>query len=332
MYGNDIYSLTVEISNDNGMTWDTIVNIYGEQQADNTDAWEDTSVALTNYATDNVMIRFMQVKSGFNSDIAIDEFSILPCIGSAGQDGSADVCRFDTLVDLNSAITADQDGVWSFPLDQNLLVNGSDLDVLLIPAGAYEAYYIAPGACENDTAVATINVFNASYAGSNGTLTVCRNEPINLFDGLNGTIDLGGTWYDPSNNALPNSQPTASNIPGNFNYDYITSNGVCPADTSLVEVVVSSSCDWLSIGAEELNEISVYPNPATNVINIVNPANASALKLEIFDVNGRVVVTDDKALENSTEGSIAIDHLETGIYTLRVYGENGHKTFKIVKK
>ena len=81
-----------------------------------------------------------------------------------------------------------------------------------------------------------------------------------------------------------------------------------------------------------MNEISVYPNPATNVINVVNPANTSALKVEIFDVNGRVVASDDKALENSTEGSISIDHLETGIYTLRVYGENGQKTFKIVKK
>lgn len=332
MYGNSIDSLTVEISNDNGMTWDTIVNIYGEQQADNTDAWKDTSVALTAYSSDNVMIRFMQIKSGTNSDIAIDEFSILPCIGSAGQDGSVDVCRFDTLVDLNTAITADQDGMWSFPLDQDLIVNGSDLNVLLLPAGDYEVYYIAPGACENDTAVATINVFNGSNAGSNGSLEVCQNEPVNLFDGLNGNVDLGGTWLDPSNNPITGSQPVASSVPGSYNYDYITSNGVCPADTSLVEVIVRSDCDHLSLGNEKLNELSVFPNPATNAINIANPSNSESLRVEILDLNGRVVLTDAKALANATEATIDISHLVKGMYTLRVYNGDGQKTFKIVKQ
>jgi hypothetical protein len=334
MHGSDIDSLTVYASNDNGLNWDTIIKIFGEQQADNSDAWLDTSFQLNAYANDTVTFAFLNTKGGFNSDVAIDEVSLLPCIGDAGTDGSTDVCRLDTLTDLNSVITIDQTlgGRWDFPLDQDLVVDDTMLNVFLLPEGTYEAYYIVPGACQEDTAVATLNVFPPSSAGQNGVTTVCLNEPINLFDGLNGNVDLGGTWYDPSNDPLPNSQPTASNIPGSYNFDYITSNGVCPADTALVEVIVDGGCDWLSIGEEELNEISVYPNPATNVINIVNPANTSALKIEIFDVNGRIVATDDNALENSTEGSVAIDHLETGIYTLRVYGENGQKTFKIVKK
>ncbi len=334
MYGADIDSLTVYASNDNGLNWDTIIKIFGEQQADNSDAWLDTSFQLSAYANDTVTFAFLNTRSGFNTDVAIDEFSVLPCIGDAGADGSRDVCRLDTLTDLNTVVTINQTlgGRWDFPLDQDLVVDDTMLNVFLLPEGTYEAYYIVPGACQEDTAVATLNVFPPSSAGQNGVTNVCLNEPINLFDGLNGNVDLGGTWYDPSNDPLPNSQPTASNIPGSYNFDYITSNGVCPADTALVEVIVNGDCDWLSIGEEELNEISVYPNPATNVINIVNPANTSALKVEIFDVNGRIVATDNNALENSTEGSIAIDHLETGIYTLRVYGENGQKTFKIVKK
>jgi len=330
MYGTNIDSLTVEISNDYGTTWDTIVNIYGQQQNANTDPWADTSVALTNYATDEVMIRFLHVKSGFNSDLAIDEFSVLPCIGSAGLDGSADVCRFDTLVDLNTAITADQDGTWNFPLDQDLIVNGNQLNVLLLPAGDYEVYYIADGACENDTAVANITVFNGSNAGSNGSIEVCQNQPVNLFDGLTGNVDLGGTWLDPSNNPIAGSQPVASSIPGSYNYDYIASNGVCPADTALVEVIVLPDCDYLSLGEEKLNELTVFPNPATNVINISNPSNSESLRVEILDMNGRVVLTDAKALANATEGSIDISHLVKGMYTLRVYNEEGQKTFKVV--
>jgi hypothetical protein len=201
---------------------------------------------------------------------------------------------------------------------------------LLLPAGDYEAYCIAPGACENDTAVATITVFNGSNAGVNGTLEVCQNQPVNLYDGLNGNVDLGGTWLDPSNNPITGSQPVASAIPGSYNYDYITSNGVCPADTALVEVVVDPDCNYLSLGEEKLNELTVFPNPATNVINIANPSNSESLKVEILDMNGRVVLTDAKALANATEGTIDVSQLVKGMYTLRVYNEDGQKTFKVV--
>lgn len=260
------------------------------------------------------------------------------CDPTPGVDGSIDICRLDDTLDLNTVVTlpthpdTSRTGQWMFPVNPGVLVQDSLLVITSLAEGTFEAMYVLNTPCGGDTTIATINLYGPSQAGANGTLQVCKNEPINLYDGLSGNADLGGDWYDPSNDLLPNSQPTASNIPGNYNYDYITSNGVCPADTALVEVIVDGDCDWLSVGKEELNEISVYPNPAANVINVVNPTNMSALKVEIVDVNGRIVATDDKVLENSTEGSIAIDHLETGIYTLRIYGENGQKTFKIVKK
>ncbi|PHR49585.1 MAG: hypothetical protein COA32_00205 [Fluviicola sp.] len=333
MYGEDIDSLTVYASNDNGSTWNTIGNIYGEQQTANADAWLDTSLSLSAYANDIVSIAFLNTKGAdFNSDLAIDEFSILPCIGDAGTDGSEDVCRLDTLVNLNDVITINQTlgGRWEFPLDQGLVVDDTMLYVLLLPTDSYQAYYIVPGACEEDTAFATINVFPPSSAGQNGSLNVCQNEPVNLFDGLNGNVDLGGTWYDPSDNPIAGSQPVASSIPGSFNFDYITSNGVCPADTALVEVIVAPDCDYLSLGEEKLNELTVFPNPATDVINIANPSNSESLRVEILDMNGRVVLTDAKALANATEGSIDVSQLVKGMYTLRVYNEEGQKTFKVV--
>lgn len=305
---------------------------------DSTD-WMTVSYDLDSLNGQVVKFRFttnqtLTTNSAYYNDILLDDVRVDNCNPVPGQDGSMDFCRLDDTLNLNNNIIVQgqSNGRWAFPTDSDLLVDDTMLVVSTLPSASYEAFYIVDGICSDDTTVATINVFPASTAGSNGSLTVCLNEPVNLFDGLNGTVDLGGTWYDPSNDPLPNSQPTASNIPGNYNYDYITSNGVCPADTALVEVVVDGGCDWLSLSEEAMNEISVYPNPAANVINVVNPTNMSALKVEIVDVNGRIVASDDKALENSTEGSIAIDHLETGIYTLRVYGENGQKTFKIVKK
>jgi len=49
-------------------------------------------------------------------------------------------------------------------------------------------------------------------------------------------------------------------------------------------------------------------------------------------MNGRIVLVENKALNNATEATLAIDYLERGIYTLRVYNSEGQKTFKIVKQ
>ncbi|MEX2484829.1 MAG: T9SS type A sorting domain-containing protein, partial [Brumimicrobium sp.] len=178
----------------------------------------------------------------------------------------------------------------------------------------------------------TITVYPPSTAGQGGTINVCLNEPINLFDGLGGNVDHGGTWYNPSDDPIAGSQQNASNIPGNYNYDYIVTNGVCPADTSLVEVQVDGGCDYLSLGEETLADLSVFPNPATDLINISNPTGTESLRVEMLDMNGRVVVSDANALSNTSEATIDIDHLQKGVYTLRIYNGEGQRTFKIVKQ
>lgn len=332
MYGANADSLSVEISSDGGVTFDSILTIVGAQQFDNADEWIDTSLVLDDYINDTIIVRFLTVKSSFNGDIAIDEFSILSCIPDGGVDNETDVCRLDESLDLNDEITINQGGgKWDFPANQSLITNESIFNVSTLPTGNYSVYYIVPGACEDDTTILSLNIFPPSSAGINGTIQACRNQPINLFDGLNGNVDMGGDWYDPSGSPVNGSQPISSNIPGSFNYDYIVSNGVCPADTQFVEVIVGT-CDYLSVGSEEMQEISVFPNPATEMLNILNGSNLEGLKIEMYDATGRLVLTDNKALANAVEASISIAHLETGSYTLRVKNNDGERIFKIIKQ
>ena len=192
-------------------------------------------------------------------------------------------------------------------------------------------YYTERFVCY-DTTFATINVFNLSAAGMDGADTVCKNQPIDLFGALGGSVDLGGQWFDFSNTLLLNSQPKAEPIPGQYNYFYVANNGVCPADSAIVNIKVEDSCNFLSLGEELFTDISVYPNPTTNLLNIVNPSNTSSLKVEMLDMNGRVVLVENKALNNASEATLTIDYLEKGIYTLRIYNNEGQKTFKIVKQ
>ncbi|HLW30285.1 MAG TPA: T9SS type A sorting domain-containing protein, partial [Brumimicrobium sp.] len=252
----------------------------------------------------------------------------------SGTDGSVEVCRLDGSVDLTDGIIAHsiENGRWAYPANQALIQDDTMFAIGTLPAGAHEVLYIVDGLCNNssDTTIALVNVFNESSAGNGLSITVCKNEPINLFSALSGNVDLGGDWYDYNNDLLPNSQPTSPSLAAQYNYNYITSNGVCPADTAVVEVNVDN-CVWVSVDEELFTDISVYPNPATSLLNIVNPSNTASLKVEMLDMNGRVVLIENKALNNASEATIAIDHLERGFYTLRVYNNEGQRTFKIVK-
>ena len=300
--------------------------------------WMFVNYDLGAFMNDTIQIRFMinqtlTVNNPFYSDILIDNFNVNDCFIPGGQDGMFDVCRFDSTVNLEGNIISKPTGggEWSFPGQPSYLIDDTIFNVQFLPTGAYDVFYVERFVCY-DTTFATINVFGPSSAGTDGTVQVCKNEPINLYGVIGGSVDLGGVWYDFTNLALPNSQPRAEPIPGSYNYTYIVTNGVCPADTSIVEVTVLPTCDFLSIGEEEFTDITVYPNPTMNILNIVNPSNTSSLKLEMLDMNGRVVLVENKALSNATEAVIAIDHLERGIYTLRLYNTSGQKTFKIVKQ
>lgn len=304
-----------------GAVWDSIAFYNGPDGE-----WTVDTLFI---ADTTLQIAFEGINNWGRANV-VDDIQMWPCTLTSGVDGEEDVCRLDGTFNLNSIVTFGEDfGRWEFPQNP-MVLNDSIVTVSALPEGSFEFYYIVETPCAVDTTVATLNIFPPSSAGQNGTLNVCQNEPVNLFDGLNGNVDLGGTWYDPSNNPIAGSQPVASSIPGSFNYDYITSNGVCPADTALVEVIVASDCDYLTLGEEKLTELTVYPNPATDVINIANPSNSESLRVEILDMNGRIVLTDAKALANATEGSIDVGHLVKGVYTLRVYNEEGQKTFKVV--
>ena len=298
----------------------------------NNTTYQDSTIDLSAY-TGDVYIAFHVPAGGLDGwRLYIDDVCFDVCIPTAGQDGENDVCRADGLFDLNPSIVKGQEnGAWVFPSNQQLVVDDTLFNVTTLPAGSYEVLWIVEGGCTSDTTVSVINVFPPSSAGVDGSIIACRNEPINLFDGLSGILDLDGVWYNPSNAPLAGAITTTSNIPGSFNFLYITSNGVCAADTSLVEVIVGT-CDFLSLGDEQFAELSVYPNPATDVLNIEASSNAGAMNIEIFDINGRIVLADATALENSASATLSIAHLEKGVYTLRIFSNEGQRAFKIVKQ
>jgi hypothetical protein len=143
---------------------------------------------------------------------------------------------------------------------------------------------------------------------------------------------MGGYWLDPSNNPIAGNIDTASNIPGNFNYDYIVTNGVCPADTATVLVVVDGSCDFTA-GMETLaGSFAVYPNPSTDVLNIENSLGLVIDQIELLDMSGRVVFVAQKGAFNNELAQINVMNLTTGVYTLKMTAGVQTFTNRIIKQ
>lgn len=68
--------------------------------------------------------------------------------------------------------------------------------------------------------------------------------------------------------------------------------------------------------------INIYPNPVSNILNIKTEGIASS---EIYDMNGRKVLTSESKI-------ISVDKLTPGNYSVKEKVGNAFKTFKFIKK
>ncbi len=94
-------------------------------------------------------------------------------------------------------------------------------------------------------------------------------------------------------------------------------------------VIRASATDTL-LGVEghsAIASVSVYPNPASNVLNI---ANAESLRnIAIVDLNGRTVKSN--SYNGVSDATIDISNLSAGMYMINISTDSGTQTQKIIK-
>ena len=69
---------------------------------------------------------------------------------------------------------------------------------------------------------------------------------------------------------------------------------------------------------QQLNDILIYPNPATNQLSIIN-YQLSIEEIEIYDVVGKKIFSQISNLKSQI--SIDISHLKNGIYFIKAKTE-----------
>ncbi|MHA7056510.1 leucine-rich repeat protein [Aquimarina sp. M1] len=88
----------------------------------------------------------------------------------------------------------------------------------------------------------------------------------------------------------------------------------------------------LSIDDLELfGSISMYPNPANNIVHISNPSEVILNSITIYDVNGRLIISDQNSISDS-DISINISRLESGPYFVIIKGTQANVTKQLIKK
>jgi hypothetical protein len=241
------------------------------------------------------------------------------------------VCAGDS-VDLFTAITGNQaNGVWTAQLaSAGTGLTGSTFQSAGLAFQTFNFQYRLTDGCAYDSIIGQVKIFPPSSAGSDGTVTVCRNQPFNLLAGLEGNADLGGQWYNPNNATLASSNIFSSNIPGQYNYSYVTGNNVCPNDTAGVLVNVLANCNWLGLDETEMSNLSLYPNPTNGLVYISNEGSSVVYNYTILDAQGRVIANANNAIKGAAKTEINLQGKETGIYMIRVFNENSEKVFRVV--
>jgi hypothetical protein len=147
--------------------------------------------------------------------------------------------------------------------------------------------------------------------------------------------------FPPGGNLYLNESPIAYNIPENYTFSTagITVGEHMLKYAGMFGSEIGVSCeDEISLPIQvEINpfvpnweyEISIYPNPATTVLNL-SSIGITEFELSILDMTGKVIKTDKMSDQTFM---FDVSDLSSGMYMLRLVSQDGaSKLVKFVKR
>jgi hypothetical protein len=226
------------------------------------------------------------------------------------------------------------------------------------PARVLAGVTIAKNLSVNVNGTPTIfkNVMRGVYHWSQGTEATTGTYNINLGASAaqpvtlpeNTTVRIGfsfnkttgrATWKTATVNNVffegqgANGPVTIGANAGEIDFLGIAGTGNTVASTGVFDNLLIKASATDSLLSSENNfaatNFSIYPNPASDVVN-VNAGNLLINSIQITDLNGRVVKNINT--ESISNVQIDIQDLNSGMYLMSVFTNEGVGTSKIVKK
>lgn len=281
--------------------------------------WSDGSTANSITKTANtaqqIILSVTDVNGCIGSDTTLinvhpTQTATLPTIGT--------ICETDNPIGLKALPNT---GVWSGAgVATNLFI-----PQLAGPGKHYIRYNFTSvyGCPESDSIFANIKQQPIVDFVADKTLTK-TGTPINF---TNQTVadtaytvfwDLGDAGA-PGNTVSTQNATHTYNNQGKYSITLTVFNGVCAAQTikKTNYIVIDNS---LSTGGIEGGKVTVYPNPAENIITI--DAQNPIMLIEVYDVLGKKVI--HQPINAALNNQINVQHLTAGTYMLKLTDQDGN--------
>ena len=239
-----------------------------------------------------------------------------------------------------------------FPFENQIMVfnnglgrtggNYSTVDIINPPVAGYQYDAALPYLPTNTSWTYNTGNPNNFYAMnisgaqplSNGNVLIC-NGPTGIFTEIDQSGKTLWKYVNPVNAAgiiAQNATPSQNAVFRCTFYpiDFIGFAGHNLSSGTIIESTnaVSNSCQ-LTLSNNDLwaDEIKIFPNPATDFIQIQNLQNAKNLNVDFVDLLGKVIAcdvvfTDDNLIINTSM-------ITEGFYFIRINDGNRMKTFKV---
>jgi hypothetical protein len=160
--------------------------------------------------------------------------------------------------------------------------------------------------------------------------TICKGQGIllpPLPQGGNLYEWLPDTWLSPSNTIYnPSAKPDSSTLYTGYEFDA----NKCPL-ADIVSKVYVSDCSGINSLTSLNTNVKLIPNPSNGIFNLVinNQANEK-ITLEINDINGRTVYTEDIPSSFHYSENIDLSQLHKGVYFVQVKSDSFKKVEKLL--
>jgi hypothetical protein len=174
--------------------------------------------------------------------------------------------------------------------------------------------------------IQTVRVYNTiAMVGSGVTSGTFDNSNITLLDPTTDNLNLDAE-YKPtsaSNYIVDQGDNTYYDIALFGDLDLSGNERIINTTIDLGAYEYNSTLSVDDISLDE-NTVKLYPNPATDVVNI--KTNQTIKNVRVFNVNGQ------KVLDIANQSQINISNLPTGMYFLNINTNQSNQTIKILKQ